>query len=347
MTTYQINNFSKTITALKTPLIFIVVLSHVNNIYNDIIFFREVITIITKAVIPTFFIISGYFLLKGSNSFTLQIYKTKLKSRFKTLFIPYIFWNIFPILLPITLCLITSLLEFNIDKISSYLKEVLINDSFNPYKLFWDKVRDANGFYPVNFPMWYIRDLMVAILISPFPFILIKYLKIYSLLILFTLLYLNLPFLNAIFFTSLGMFLSINKVDFIELAHKRRWIILPVFIVLFVWLYSDMSIHIIERIYLLIGPFALFSIISITPAKLFSFFYGLSKYSFFVYAIHATYIYRIDKIIFNITPNNTISHLMAYILVAITAYGMGIIGYSLLKTISPKTLSILSGNRNK
>ena len=116
---------------------------------------------------------------------------------------------------------------------------------------------------------------------------------------------------------------------------------------LFVWLYSDMSIHIIERIYLLIGPFALFSIISITPAKLFSFFYGLSKYSFFVYAIHATYIYRIDKIIFNITPNNTISHLMAYILVAITAYGMGIIGYSLLKTISPKTLSILSGNRNK
>ena len=59
MTTYQINNFSKTITALKTPLIFIVVLSHVNNIYNDIIFFREVITIITKAVIPTFFIISG------------------------------------------------------------------------------------------------------------------------------------------------------------------------------------------------------------------------------------------------------------------------------------------------
>lgn len=347
MTTYQINNFSKTITALKTPLIFTVVLSHVNNIYNDIIFFREVITIITKAVIPTFFIISGYFLLKGSNCLTLQLYKTKLKSRFKTLFIPYIFWNIFPILLPIVLCLITSLLELNIDKISLYLKEVLINNSFNPYKLFWDKIRDANGFYPANFPMWYIRDLMMAILISPFLFILIKYLKLYSLLILFILVCLNLPFSNAIFFTSLGMFLSINKVNFIELAHKKRRIILLIFIILFGWLYSDMSIHIIERVYLLIGPFALFSIISITPTKLFSFFYRLSKYSFFMYAIHATYIYRIDKIIFNITPNNIISHLMAYILVAVTAYGIGIMIYILLNTISPKTLSILCGNRNK
>lgn len=94
-------NFSKTITALKTPLIFIVVYSHIHNVYSDINAFTRIITVITKAIIPTFFLISGYFLIKGANSYTLSLYIKKLYSRFKTLFIPYILWNIFPLLLPI------------------------------------------------------------------------------------------------------------------------------------------------------------------------------------------------------------------------------------------------------
>lgn len=175
-------SFSKSISALKTPLIFIIVLSHVNNIYSDVIIFRNIVTVITKAIIPAFFIISGYFLLKGSSKFTFQLYYKKLQSRFKTLFIPYIIWNLFPILLPIVLCLISSIYELNIEKFYLFLKEQFyINNSFNPISLFWDK----GNSYPANFPLWYIRDLIVVIIISPLLFFILKKIKIFGLFIFF------------------------------------------------------------------------------------------------------------------------------------------------------------------
>lgn len=336
-------NFSKTITALKTPLIFIVVYSHIHNVYSDINAFTRIITVITKAIIPTFFLISGYFLIKGANSYTLSLYIKKLYSRFKTLFIPYILWNIFPLLLPILLCIVTSVFKCNYERVIELINGMVDNGAFNPFNVFWDKGQS----YPANFPMWYIRDLIVIICISPLLFYLIKYLRFISLFILVIPLYFKLTFSNAIFFVSLGMYLSMIKVDYIYWAQKNRLIILSLFTILFLLVYCNINIGIyfFECLYLVIGPFALFTLIYLSPDKLYRLFYNLSKYSFFVYAIHATYIYRIDKFVFKYTPNNLVSHLISYILVGLIVCYIAIVIYKLINKISPKALSILCGNR--
>lgn len=163
----------------------------------------------------------------------------------------------------------------------------------------------------------------------------------------FCLLCFKLKFSNAIFFISLGMYFSKENIDFIKLARNNKLTINLLFILFFSLVYNDISIFVIDYLYLLIGSFALFSIISSLPNKLFSLFYYLSKYSFFIYAIHATYIYRIDKIIFGLTPNNIIFHLTSNILVALLACVIGIILYKTLNLVSPKALSILCGNRNQ
>lgn len=338
---YREYNFSKTITALKTPLIFIVVYSHIHNVYGDINAFIRIITVITKAIIPTFFLISGYFLIKGANSYTFTLYRKKIYSRFKTLFIPYILWNIFPLLLPILLCIVTSIFKFNLERVIGLINGMVDNGAFNPLSIFWDK----GQYYPANFPMWYIRDLIVIICISPLLFYLIKYLRFISLFILIIPLYFKLTFSNAIFFVSLGMYLSIIRVDYIYWAQKNRLIILSLFTILFLLIYCNIGIYFFECLYLVIGPFALFSIIYFSPDKLYLLFYNLSKYSFFIYAIHATYIYRIDKIVFKYTPNNLFSHLISYILVGLIVCCIAIVIYKLINKISSKTLSILCGSR--
>lgn len=92
----------KTIPIFKFILIMGVVLIH-SNIYHltpsgfngygpEIVNF---ITSLMQVCVPSFFIISGYLFFYGVDNFTADVYKKKLSSRFKTLFIPYMIWDLF------------------------------------------------------------------------------------------------------------------------------------------------------------------------------------------------------------------------------------------------------------
>lgn len=98
---------SKTINFLRFPLIVGVVFIH-NDIssvtmqgikyefnnpewyYYIIDFFSQVLSRIS---VPLFFFISGFLFFYHAN-FNLSTYKNKLKSRIKTLLIPYLLWNL-------------------------------------------------------------------------------------------------------------------------------------------------------------------------------------------------------------------------------------------------------------
>lgn len=100
---------SKTIDLLRFPLAVFVVLIHTNptlelkalneatfpllsgtGIYNLIeISLKSVITVIA---VPVFFIISGYLFFQKLNIWNWDTYKIKIRTRMRTLFIPYICW---------------------------------------------------------------------------------------------------------------------------------------------------------------------------------------------------------------------------------------------------------------
>lgn len=337
------NSSSVKFSAIKVPLIFIVVLSHVNNVYNDIYFIEKSVAIITSSIVPCFFLISGYFFLK-EKSLSTKLYKEKIKKRSKTLFIPYILWNIIPLLVPAILCLITSVLTNDLNKFHLYLTEIINNEAYNPIKLFWKNKVNGNAFYPANFPMWYIRDLILLIIASPILYILIQKLKISFLLICFILFISDAPFSGAVLFFSVGMFLSYIQIDIISFTHKYKKAILLSSISLFLITFYNSNL-IAAKIFTIIGIFSFFSLVNIFPQRLIFTFHRLSKYSFFIYAVHAIYIYRLDDIIYKYTPNNYIFHFLSYLSVAIASCILGILIYHILKLVSTKTLSILCGNR--
>lgn len=105
---------SKTISLLRFPLALMVVFIHsfgesassyevaswtnINgmDVYNIFrIFFSHVVS---HPAVPVFFMISGFLFFYKIESYNWRMYFSKLRKRFRTVFIPYLIWNLIPIL---------------------------------------------------------------------------------------------------------------------------------------------------------------------------------------------------------------------------------------------------------
>lgn len=160
------------------------------NIYIKIL----VSHVIAHIAVPIYFFISGYLFFLKTPVLTKEIYKNKLKSRWKTLVIPYLLWNIFPILVVTSLWFLKYVIVihdtgFFLDKLYAYF------DSHGWLSLFWNtKEWGGNvinwlgqpviGSGPLNYPLWYIRDLIVVVLLSPVIYFCIKKMKQWFLIIM-------------------------------------------------------------------------------------------------------------------------------------------------------------------
>lgn len=111
-----------------------------------------------------FFFISGFLFFCGINSHVSCL--PKIKNRIKSLFIPYVLWNCIFILWYALLFFSPSLNRFvNINVIDTLLSGSFVD---NIKIIFWN---------PVNFPLWFLRDLMIMVSLSPFLYYIIKYLR--------------------------------------------------------------------------------------------------------------------------------------------------------------------------
>lgn len=108
-----------------------------------------------------FFILSGYFFYHKIECFDAGYYLRKIKSRIKTLFVPYLIWNCVPILF-IILGNLYSMIFRNksANDLIGFMSE-LWSDGL--WHVWWDKI---NGM-PFDSPLWYVRDLMVLCILSP------------------------------------------------------------------------------------------------------------------------------------------------------------------------------------
>ena len=197
-------------------------------VFSYIAYFFSVI--LPRIAVPLFFAIAGYLFFKSVTSFTFQTYIGKLRKRFKTLFVPYIFWN-----------LLVILITFAVQTFTSYyhdqplVKDYSVGDWF--WALFYYNNIGTDGTnlvfqsQPAAFQLWFIRDLMIIMLFSPLVYVLCKRLKLWFIIPL-SLLWLNefwyLGFnvrdyldRNVVFFFPLGAYFGIHKIDFIAVA--KRW----------------------------------------------------------------------------------------------------------------------------
>lgn len=307
--------------ALRFPLAILVVFIHsVGDSNASYYAFRDFVSHdFCKFAVPVFFIISGYlFFQKIESNFSLDIYKTKLHSRIYTLLLPYIFWNITALVLDYIKYIQTanSWIAYNSTSIIDMIKLVLWGNEAG---------------YPINLPLWYIRELILLCIFSPLIFFLLTKRIIGKLFILILLVSYFLStnsqmHITGLLYFTIGAFSSINNINIIY----KRITILFIIALLAIIGYKICSYPILLKLYTFITCFV---VISIAAKNNFitRIFCSLSKYSTIIYFSHYPISLIVAIKLINILHiNNTI---LTYFITPIIAAMISIIILEIYQTI--------------
>ena len=308
---------SRTIDCLRPILAFMVVGLHAQLFYVgahwsiDGGLFDIIIICLCKVVfpvaVPAFFFISGFLFFHGLEQWNWNRWKEKIRKRVHTLLIPYMLWNIIALVaFPLTRL---GGVILNGGQMPKLLTEI---DGECWLRLFWDRTLYSGNIHysvnilgwnipcgqPMNTPLWFIRDLMVAILLSPVIYFLIKKIGQIFLVILAILFVVNIwiPIsgigIKALFFFSWGAFFSIKGRSFLESFYRIKTPLAIMYVVLlivipFLWNKEQQIFGMVLRIFNIISVAFIFNLMSLLISKK---HLNVSKQlvnsSFFIYSIH-------------------------------------------------------------
>lgn len=296
--------------------------------------------------VPLFFAISGYlffFNLEG----TLDEFLSKYKKRLKTLLVPYLFWSIGILLFFFVLQLVPQTISlFSNRLISDYSSRELLRTIF---------------LEPIPYQLWFLRDLMILVLVSPIILWLIKYLRVVALLIFGITWYINFDYIifsnEALLFYFFGAAFGISKKKLLQIDFSKHSLIYISFWLLIV-LIRTLLIHIEFQNILILNAFKCTGILTGIVAiwSLYDYmlkdkdlskykFYGFLSFSFFIYAFHLTVINIIKKGGFNLFGKEELASLIIYITAPLLTIGLSIIVGYYLKRFVPKFYGLITGGR--
>lgn len=164
--------------------------------------------VVGRCAVPIFFAISGYLFFLNVDS-TRDVYR-KMKKRVSTLLIPYLIAALF---LP--------LFYFAIDYFpvaSQFVNSNNFNENFSAgwLRILYRLYVDAGKGTPLGFHLWFLRDLIEIVILSPLIHIFRRRLKswlILSLLFLLTYLFCNTFFISLFWFVAGSLFLNKIKLS--------------------------------------------------------------------------------------------------------------------------------------
>ena len=280
-----------------------------------------------------------------------------LKKKCTSLLLPYIIWNVIMFILVAT---------------SNFSHRNGWGDikPWELYRIFW-AVNDGYiatsilGYQfsilctPINGPLWFVRDLMVVMTISPLFYWIIKHIKHWSpvLFILPYLLHIGVPIkgfgLVALCFFPMGMYFSVMNLDIFELLSRFKKYIISLAFILFLsfYIFSILSVscHLLKEATIIIG-IATAMLIAYTCAmrnsKLNKRCIKLGETSFWIYVMHTTPFISPLQHVFAFTRSiSYVGETIYYCALLISKIVLCILTYYALKHICPKFLSFLIGGR--
>lgn len=378
---------SATIDFLRFPLAIAVIFIHMNpqvegyaesvfdifswlGLYNILgVTFSHVLTHIA---VPTFFLISGYLFFRNfdPDTWSWQLFRSKIRSRSKTLILPYFSWNVTAFLLMVSYLFLYGMKTGSFDALYDFTKDYDLNILYDCNRWGMDYRRDwlGNITYmtgPYDLPLWFLRDLIVVCLCSPMIYYGIKRMKVGFMLLLFfayiSRIWVPVPGfrIDAFFFFSLGGFFALNHINMVSFAYRYRWFFvassIPLLIVTVI--YNGVMTPLGQNVYpffisatvfaVVCGVSALVRKYNLRPNKL------LTGSCFFVYAFHA-----VPLPIFG-SPLSFISGKVrslldgvsgpmlsaAYLATPFIAAGICVVIYMLMKRCFPFLSTIYTGSR--
>lgn len=224
MTTTEISKQSQVIDSLRFPLMLLVVFIHVpintaeaplwdyslRDGHAIFIYISRLISyIIGSAAVPTYFVFSGYYAFANNPQRWLDRrgYLKELGKKAQTLLVPYLIWNTLMFLSvevkDATVTLLSNSGDFTLPSLSL---DTLLS-------IFWEG--------PINMPLWYVRDLLVVLLIAPLIYVLLRKSSL-PLLVLFIYIIAGkmFPFSGSIAYFSLGALFAIRGKSIVAFAQS-------------------------------------------------------------------------------------------------------------------------------
>ena len=300
--------------------------------------------IISSIAVPLFFFMAGFLFFLNVDEFSGQIYKNKLSRRTKSLLIPYLFWNFAVFVFHYAVSFIPRLNHYINFKV----------DWHDFFSYFW---RNSESGMPIAYQFWFIRDLMINVLLTPFIYFFCKKTNIYGILLLGILWYhferqfdaVGISAVSVFFFTA-GAYFGINKRNLLEDFGKLKsisFVLYPIIAVADLLTRQCDFNGYIHKTGIIIGIMFWFNLVSylfekqkIRQTKF------LSAASFFVFAIHAHLVVSFRKISYMIfLPQSDLVITSLYfsnvILTALAALGI----YYVLRLYLPTFTDIITGGR--
>lgn len=355
------NSKNTIISILRFPMAALVVLLHANIVYSPDVPLRydgglanTMIILFSNGIcqvaVPTFALISGYLFFGGLQCFSMSIWFEKVKRRFTSLFVPYVLWNIIAFLWMLFYCYLLHSFreaEFDISK---------IYNSVGGVRMFW------NGWcnLPIDGPLWYLKNLIIIVLMSPLIYILVRYTRIVGVVALGILYIFDIwpswhwLLVRVIFFFTLGAYYRIKEEELFVGISRFRFFIYSIAVVSLLVLLLTFNIHpeyssIVHHVFTIFGVIsAFFFAQKLVQCKgMYSLFCTLGTSSFFVYAAHRFAIIDIIKnvVIVLIPTNSDLGVLSVYLIVAIVTFTICHCLFLAMRVLCPNILSFLIGGR--
>lgn len=376
--------YSESINMLRFPLAILVVFVHSFGadidvselhasgltglaVYDYIRLFFSVV--IARSAVPIFFIISGYLLFLKMEEYNKVVYISKLRKRLHSLVIPYLSWILLLILWTLMFKIggillhgkpWTGILEYFQE--NGYL-HMLWDCSVWEERTTWLGIETHNS-GPVLLPFWYMRDLIMMVVISPVIYWLIKKTKIIFIISLLAIYVFDIrvswmsgTFTCASLFFSLGAYFAIKKQDFTDVLWKWKKIICPVAIALMIYQTytgSAMGDEISKMIHPWLVIFQSFALILLASAlckypKFYNINKKLARTSFFIYALHPFILGYVITIINKVMPMGDTWYVMtfSYLSAPLLCVGICIGIYWMLQKLMPEVLGVIVGERRR
>lgn len=341
-------HFSEKITWLSFIMSVFVMYIHANNLNNTGLaytrksFDYNITMLLGGAIggiaVPFFFMMSGYWYFRF-DIFKKSAVKTilfKLKTRVKSLLIPYLLWNTLGMLFYMCITRIPFISKMmNVSEIIPITVKTLFKGVF------------CHAYY---FPFWYLQNLILLTALTPlFLYILRKKKLVELIIILFVVLNFfdfSIPLLqlSSILFFLLGSYFSVYHKNVFEKRYTKKEGFIAGGVLLFriiVYMYVPNNDIGINSLMLFVSVISLHVAIDFIDKYKLTWF---KKQSFFIYASHIIPVTVIMKILSKISTGDC-SASIAYLMTPWIALFIIYIAAKIVNKLMPKCYQVLCGGR--
>lgn len=302
-----------------------------------------------RVAVPIFFFISGYLFFTHLQEWNTTVWREKIKRRVKSLLIPYVMWNIIAMLFDLFL----------------QCRFWLLKGGPEPDFLTWFEkaggwffLWDTGNAAPYNLPLWFIRNLIVLVVLSPLIFYFVKKAKSVGLLLMGVLyvadIWVKIPGFESsgFMFFTLGAYFSINCIDFSSVSRKNLLWLLPIAVLFWAMMCFTYGIHqhvwdYSHRLFTFFGSFAAIGLTAFLFEKnALRVFPLLSNSAFLIYAAHSFVLSSVQELINKPNlPQVQMVFIIKYLAAPAITVALLVLLYYLMGKWTPKTLAFLTGGR--